>query len=116
MARKLHDGTTEGPRTHWKQFYQRYMRLINDYKNMGGSVTVGTDSGFIWKTYGFAYIEELKLFREAGFLLLRKRSAPPPSTAPASSTSRAVKPRRWAWCAPACWPTSSSSARTRSAT
>jgi hypothetical protein len=39
------------------------MRLINDYKNMGGSVTVGTDSGFIWKTYGFAYIEELELFR-----------------------------------------------------
>jgi imidazolonepropionase-like amidohydrolase len=43
------------------------MRLINDYKNMGGSVTVGTDSGFIWKTYGFAYIEELELLREAGF-------------------------------------------------
>src|SRR3954465_15103003 len=43
------------------------MRLINDYKNMGGRVTVGTDSGFIWKTYGFAYIEELELLREAGF-------------------------------------------------
>ena len=51
-------------------FYQRYMRLINDYKNMGGRVTVGTDSGFIWKTYGFAYIEELELLREAGFLPL----------------------------------------------
>ena len=46
------------------------MRLINDYKNMGGRVTVGTDSGFIWKTYGFAYIEELELLREAGFLPL----------------------------------------------
>jgi imidazolonepropionase-like amidohydrolase len=46
------------------------MRLINDYKNMGGRVTVGTDSGFIWKTYGFAYIEELELMREAGFLPL----------------------------------------------
>ena len=37
---------------------------------MGGRVTVGTDSGFIWKTYGFAYIEELELMREAGFLPL----------------------------------------------
>jgi imidazolonepropionase-like amidohydrolase len=51
----------------WKNFYQRFMRLINDYKNMGGRVTTGTDSGFIWKTYGFAYVEELELLREAGF-------------------------------------------------
>ncbi|RYD48228.1 MAG: hypothetical protein EOP60_16055, partial [Sphingomonadales bacterium] len=35
--------------------------------NIGGRVTVGTDSGFIYKVYGFAYIEELELFQEAGF-------------------------------------------------
>ena len=51
----------------WRNFYQRFMRLVNDYKNIGGRVTVGTDSGFIFKTYGFAYIEELELLREAGF-------------------------------------------------
>ncbi|MGE0812961.1 MAG: amidohydrolase family protein [Vicinamibacterales bacterium] len=62
----FYDWTTENE-YHWKKFYERYMRLINDYKNMGGRVTVGTDSGFIWKTYGFAYIEELELLREAGF-------------------------------------------------
>ena len=62
----FYDWTTENE-YNWKMFYQRYMRLINDYKNMGGRVTVGTDSGFIWKTYGFAYIEELELLREAGF-------------------------------------------------
>ena len=62
----FYDWTTENE-YHWKMFYQRYMRLINDYKNMGGRVTTGTDSGFIWKTYGFAYIEELELLREAGF-------------------------------------------------
>lgn len=62
----FYDWTTENE-YHWKMFYQRYLRLINDYKNMGGRVTVGTDSGFIWKTYGFAYIEELELLREAGF-------------------------------------------------
>ncbi|MEO8679487.1 MAG: amidohydrolase family protein [Vicinamibacterales bacterium] len=65
----FYDWTTENE-VDWKNFYQRYMRLINDYKNMGGRVTVGTDSGFIWKTYGFAYIEELELMREAGFLPL----------------------------------------------
>lgn len=65
----FYDWTTENE-VDWKNFYQRYMRLINDYKNMGGRVTVGTDSGFIWKTYGFAYIEELELLREAGFLPL----------------------------------------------
>ncbi len=62
----FYDWTTENE-YHWKMFYQRYMRLISDYKNMGGRVTVGTDSGFIWKTFGFAYIEELELLREAGF-------------------------------------------------
>jgi imidazolonepropionase-like amidohydrolase len=65
----FYDWTTENE-VAWKNFYQRYMRLINDYKNMGGRTTVGTDSGFIWKTYGFAYIEELELMREAGFLPL----------------------------------------------
>ena len=62
----FYDWTTENE-VAWKNFYQRFMRLINDYKNIGGRVTTGTDSGFIWKTYGFAYIEELELLREAGF-------------------------------------------------
>lgn len=53
--------------TSWKHFYGRFFTLVNDYKNMGGRVTVGTDSGFIYKVYGFAYVEELELFREAGF-------------------------------------------------
>lgn len=51
----------------WKNNYQRWMQFINDYKNHGGRVTVGSDSGFIWKTYGFGYIRELELLQEAGF-------------------------------------------------
>lgn len=51
----------------WRNYYARYMRLLNDYKNMGGRVTTGSDSGFIWKLYGFGYIEELELLQEAGF-------------------------------------------------
>jgi imidazolonepropionase-like amidohydrolase len=51
----------------WKKFYGRFFQIVNDYKNIGGRVTVGTDSGFIYKTYGFGYVEEMELLREAGF-------------------------------------------------
>ena len=43
------------------------MSFLNEYKNRGGRVTVGTDAGFIYQLYGFAYINELELLREAGF-------------------------------------------------
>jgi hypothetical protein len=51
----------------WKKNYQLWMAFINDYKNRGGRVTAGSDSGFIYQLYGFAYIRELELLREAGF-------------------------------------------------
>ena len=51
----------------WRNFYTRYMRLVNDYKNMGGRVTTGSDPGFIWQLWGFSYILELELMQEAGF-------------------------------------------------
>jgi imidazolonepropionase-like amidohydrolase len=43
------------------------MTFVNEYKNRGGRVTSGSDSGFIFQLYGFAYIRELELLREAGF-------------------------------------------------
>lgn len=51
----------------WKHNYQRWMEFINDYKNHGGRVTAGEDAGFIYSLYGFGYIRELELLREAGF-------------------------------------------------
>ncbi len=51
----------------WRNFYQIWFRLVNDYKRMGGRVTTGADAGFIYDTYGFGYIEELELLQEAGF-------------------------------------------------
>jgi hypothetical protein len=51
----------------WKRFYTTWMQFLNDYKNIGGRVTTGSDAGFIYKLYGFAYIEELELLQEAGF-------------------------------------------------
>ncbi len=53
--------------TQWKHNYKLWMEFVNDYKNRGGRVTVGSDAGFIYKVYGFAYIQELELLREAGF-------------------------------------------------
>ncbi|MFC1574892.1 amidohydrolase [Gemmatimonadota bacterium] len=52
---------------HWKKFYQKWMHFLNDFKNAGGRVTVGTDSGFIYSTFGFEYIQELEMLREASF-------------------------------------------------
>lgn len=43
------------------------MRFVNEYKNRGGIVTVGSDSGYIYNLYGFGYIQKLELLREAGF-------------------------------------------------
>ncbi|GAB5521723.1 MAG: amidohydrolase family protein [Rhodothermales bacterium] len=51
----------------WKRNYHLWMTFVNEYKNRGGRVTVGSDSGFIYKLYGFGYVRELELLREAGF-------------------------------------------------
>ncbi len=51
----------------WKENYRLWMTFVNEYKNRGGRVTAGSDSGFIYQLYGFAYIRELELLQEAGF-------------------------------------------------
>ncbi len=51
----------------WKNNYRLWMTFINEYKNRGGRVIAGSDNGFIYQTYGFGYIRELELLREAGF-------------------------------------------------
>ena len=60
------DWTTEDE-VEWRNFYQVWFRLVNDYKKMGGRVTTGSDSGFIYQTYGFGYVNELEMLQEAGF-------------------------------------------------
>ena len=51
----------------WKENYRLWMTFVNEYKNRGGRVTAGSDNGFIYQTYGFGFIRELELLREAGF-------------------------------------------------
>jgi imidazolonepropionase-like amidohydrolase len=60
------DWTTEDE-IEWRNFYQVWFKLLNDYKKMGGRVTTGSDAGFIYQTYGFGYINELEMLQEAGF-------------------------------------------------
>jgi imidazolonepropionase-like amidohydrolase len=62
----FYDWTTEDE-YHWKNFFRVWMSFLNDYKNRGGRVTCSTDSFSIWSFYGFSYIEEMELLREAGF-------------------------------------------------
>lgn len=51
----------------WKENYKLWMRFVNEYKNRGGKVVVGSDTGYIYSLYGFGYIQELELLQEAGF-------------------------------------------------
>ncbi len=51
----------------WKANFSKWMAFLNDYKNHGGRVTVGSDAGYIYKIFGFGYIRELELLQEAGF-------------------------------------------------
>jgi imidazolonepropionase-like amidohydrolase len=51
----------------WRDNYRRWMSFVNDYKNRGGRVTVGSDSGYIYQIYGFGTIQEMEMLREAGF-------------------------------------------------
>jgi imidazolonepropionase-like amidohydrolase len=60
------DWTTEDE-IEWKQNYRIWMEHINAYKNLGGRVAAGSDSGYIFNLYGFGFIRELELLQEAGF-------------------------------------------------
>ncbi|WJG10235.1 amidohydrolase family protein [Aliiglaciecola sp. LCG003] len=60
------DWTTDDE-INWKHNFSQWMAFLNDFKNHGGRVTTGSDAGYIYKIYGFAYIRELELLREAGF-------------------------------------------------
>jgi len=50
----------------WRNNYKLWMTFINEYKNRGGRVAMGADSGFIYKLWGFGFIREFELLREAG--------------------------------------------------
>jgi hypothetical protein len=62
----FHYWTTEDE-VAWRDNYRRWMAFVNEYKNRGGRVGVGTDSGYTFNLYGFSFVREMELLREAGF-------------------------------------------------
>lgn len=67
MHGSYHFDWTTQDEIEWKTNFRLWMNFINDYKNRGGRVTAGSDSGFIFKLFGFDYIREFELLQEAGF-------------------------------------------------
>jgi len=51
----------------WAQMYRRWQDFVQDYKNRGGKVAVGSDVGSIYSLWGFATIREIALLEETGF-------------------------------------------------
>jgi hypothetical protein len=76
----------------WRRFYGPYMRLMNDYKNMGGRVTTGSDPGYIYQTWGFAYVSELEMLQEAGFTPLEVIQAATTNGAHAIYDPKGIEP------------------------
>ncbi|HEX2189093.1 MAG TPA: amidohydrolase family protein, partial [Longimicrobiaceae bacterium] len=60
------DWTTQNE-VDWRENYRLWMAFVNDFKNSGGKVCAGSDSGFIFQLYGFGFVRELELLQEAGF-------------------------------------------------
>jgi len=50
----------------WRRNYQRWMAFVRDFYHRGGRLAMGTDAGSIYQLYGFANIEEMELYQEAG--------------------------------------------------
>ena len=61
-----YDWTTQDE-IEWRNNYRIWMTFVNEYKNRGGRVCTGSDSGFIFNLFGFGYIREFELLQEAGF-------------------------------------------------
>jgi len=51
----------------WKENFRLWMDFVNEYKNRGGRVTVGTDAAYLYNLYGFDYPREMELLQESGF-------------------------------------------------
>ena len=58
---------TSNKEADWARAYRRWLDFVNDYKNQGGVVAVGSDTGFLFELWGFGTIRELEMLEEAGF-------------------------------------------------
>jgi predicted amidohydrolase len=51
----------------WSRLFIRWLPWVNEFKNRGGHVAVGSDTGTSYHLYGFGTIRELELMQRAGF-------------------------------------------------
>lgn len=51
----------------WSRLFIRWLPWVNEFKNRGGHVAVGSDTGTSYHLYGFGTIRELELMERAGF-------------------------------------------------
>jgi imidazolonepropionase-like amidohydrolase len=51
----------------WSRMFIKWLPWVNDWKNHGGHVAVGSDTGTSYHLYGFGTIRELELMQRAGF-------------------------------------------------
>jgi hypothetical protein len=50
----------------WKDKYRIWMKWLKEFFEMGGTITLGEDTAFIYQIYGFAAVREMELLQEAG--------------------------------------------------
>ena len=51
----------------WSRLFIRWLPWVNEFKNRGGHVAVGSDSGTSYHLYGFGTVREMELMQRAGF-------------------------------------------------
>jgi hypothetical protein len=60
-------GWSSTDEAYWKENYRIWMKELRRFEELGGTIGVGDDAGFIYQMYGFGLIRELELHQEAGF-------------------------------------------------
>jgi hypothetical protein len=58
---------TSNKEADWARAYRIWMDFVEDYKNRGGIVAVGSDTGFLFSLWGFGTIREMEMLEETGF-------------------------------------------------
>ena len=99
---------TSNKEADWARAYRIWMDFVNDYKNHGGVVAVGSDTGFLFELWGFGTIRELEMLEEAGFSPLETIHAA------TENGAKVVKNPELGWCARVTWPTWCCSPKIRS--
>jgi hypothetical protein len=62
---------TTNDEAEWTESFRLWEAFVLRYLESGGQVAVGADSGFMYDVWGFGYVREMELLREAGLSALQ---------------------------------------------